>query len=87
MKIFLEFDLWAPLARGENPIEARKAAGRATFVECADELVASMAAVRDMIPVSVLFTIEASLLSSLRLAGYRLRPKTFHLDTVYLNTE
>jgi integrase len=32
------------LARGENPIEARKAAGRVpTFGECADEYVASMA--------------------------------------------
>ena len=33
------------LAKGENPIEARKAAGRVpTFGECADEFVASMAA-------------------------------------------
>jgi integrase len=35
----------ATLAKGENPIEARKAAGRVpTFGECADEFVASMAA-------------------------------------------
>ncbi len=32
------------LAKGENPIEARKAAGRVpAFGECADEYVASMA--------------------------------------------